>query len=306
MDGISFSAPPRPAAQQVFDSMVAVGAEWVAVVPYAYGPGEDGRLYWQDATWQWWGESEQGIREQVRMAKAAGLQVMVKPHLWLEYGAFTGTYEAHDRPAFEASYRDYLLTYARLAEEEAVALLCIGTELQRSIAKSPPFWSSLIDTLRAVYSGKLTYAANWDEVAHVPFWSALDLIGVNGYFPLTTAATNRVDPIIAGWKQHTDMLASLAQEHARPILFTEVGYTCAANCTVSPWQEDRAGAPDESAQAAAYAAFFQVMHQQPWYAGCFIWKWFADENTHREQRVIDFSPQGREAMGALRKAFAGE
>jgi hypothetical protein len=32
-------------------------------------------------------------------------------------------------------------------------------------------------------------------------------------------------------------------------------------------------------------------------------RWFADEGAHRGGRVIDFSPQGRKAMGELRKGF---
>ena len=44
--------------------MAAVGAEWVAIVPYAFGPGEDGRLQWNAEGWQWWGETEHGTPDE--------------------------------------------------------------------------------------------------------------------------------------------------------------------------------------------------------------------------------------------------
>jgi hypothetical protein len=306
LHGISFSAPPRPVPQAVFDSIAAMGAEWVAVVPYAYGPGADGRLFWQGEAWQWWGETEQGIREQLRSARAAGLQVMLKPHLWLEHGAFTGTYEPASWSAFASSYQSYLLTYARMAEEEGAALFCIGTELQHFTQAQPGCWTSLIDSVRMIYKGQLTYAANWDEVAQVPFWPALDLIGVDGYFPLTTHATRNLDSIAAGWTKHTTLLSELSQQHDRQVLFTEIGYTCASNCTVEPWREDRSAARDDRAQAAAFTAFFQVMRQQPWYAGCFVWKWFADDEKHEELRGNGFSPQGKAAERVMREEFGSE
>lgn len=304
MRGISFSAPPREVGRDVFDGMAAIGAEWVAIVPYAFGPGDDGRLKWNVEGWQWWGETEQGTRAQIRLAKAAGLSVMVKPHLWLEHGDFTGTYEAKHWEAFAASYRDYLLLFARVAEAERVELLCIGTELRRFTEQRPAFWSALIDTLRTTYKGQLTYAANWDEVAHVPFWQKLDLIGVDGYFPLTQRPTSSVDSIAAGWAPHVRLLSDLSARVNKPVLFTEMGYTCTTNCTVEPWKEDNTATSDQEAQAAAYSAFFRTMNAEPWYAGCFVWKWFAHSGKRSERQENDFSPQGKDAMDVLKRAFA--
>lgn len=284
--------------------MAAVGAEWVALVPYAFGPGEDGRLQWNAEDWQWWGETEHGTRTQIRLAKAAGLKVMMKPHLWLEHGAFTGTYDATNWEAFAASYRDYLLQFARVAETEGAEVLCIGTELRCFTEQQPAYWNALIDTLRAVYHGKLTYAANWDEVAHVPFWSQLDLIGVDGYFPLTPRPTSNVDSIAAGWAPHVRLLGALSARVNKPVLFTEMGYTCTTHCTVEPWKEDNSAPSDQHAQAAAYAAFFRTMHAQPWYAGCFVWKWFADGGKRSERQENDFSPQGKAALSVMSSAFA--
>jgi len=305
IDGVSLSAPPRPVGREVFDSIAAVHAEWVAIVPYAYGPGGDGRLFWQGTDWQWWGESLDGTRAQIRLARAAGLRVMLKPHLWLGHGEFTGTFvaDAVGWEPFEASYRDYMLTYARLAEAEQVDMVCIGTELGSFTRERPQFWSALIDSVRSVYGGALTYAANWDEVTHVQFWPLLDLIGVDGYFPLTQKPTRSADSIAIGWSQHTRVLRELSDRYRRQVLFTEMGYCCTSTCTVEPWKEDRTANRDELAQASAYTAFFNTMQRQRWYAGCFVWKWFADGGRHEGRGGPGFSPQGNAAHHILRRAF---
>jgi hypothetical protein len=38
-------------------------------------------------------------------------------------------------------------------------------------------WRKIIAAVRAVYHGKVTYGANWNEYAEVKFWT-LDYIGV--------------------------------------------------------------------------------------------------------------------------------
>src|SRR5690606_41666481 len=65
-----------------------------------------------------------------------------------------------------------------------VELLCIGTELKQSVAHRPLFWKNLIVEVREIFGGKLTYASNWDSYTVPRFWSDLDYIGINAYFPL--------------------------------------------------------------------------------------------------------------------------
>ena len=66
---------------------------------------------------------------------------------------------------WEDSYRSYILHFALLADSMKVQLFCFGTELGNTVNERPNFWSSLIDTIKKVYYGKLTYAANWDDYA---------------------------------------------------------------------------------------------------------------------------------------------
>ena len=56
-------------------------------------------------------------------------------------------------------------------------LFAVGTELKAFAKKRPEFWKQLIQKVRTVYSGPLTYAANWDEYHEISFWQDLDYIG---------------------------------------------------------------------------------------------------------------------------------
>jgi hypothetical protein len=58
--------------------------------------------------------------------------------------------------------------------------------------------------IRKIYTGKLTYAANWDDFDKVPFWKELDYIGIDAYFPLSDAATTK-------WKSSIKLGSSTLQ-----------------------------------------------------------------------------------------------
>lgn len=302
--GISFSGPPRPVGDSCLAQIRAVGAEWVCFVPYAFGPDESGRLVFNIGDRQWWGERPDGIRQLVRMAKAKGLKVMLKPHLWLGHGEFTGRYTPPGGwEPFEASYTEYVLLWAEIAKETGVDLYCVGTELEGFVHERTAFWQRLIDRVSDVYEGPLTYAANWDEVARFPLWKRMAHIGVDGYFPLCTAHRPKLHELEQGWRIHVDMLAALSKSVGRPVLFTEMGYCCSSNCAAEPWKEHGDAIRDESAQEMAYRAFFKVFSELPWYSGCFVWKWFAEGGVRENRNNVGFSPQNKLAMRTLRRAF---
>ena len=71
-----------------------------------------------------------------------------------------------------------------LAEAEKAEIFCVGLEFSHA-QKYEERWRKIIAAVRAVYRGKVTYGANWNDYAEVKFWDALDYIGVLAYFPLT-------------------------------------------------------------------------------------------------------------------------
>ena len=83
----------------------------------------------------------------------------------------------NDWTSWFADYRKNMIHYALMAEKTNVDLLCIGTELKSSLKHIPEKWLSLIKEIRAIYKGKITYAANWDDsFQFTAFWNALIIL----------------------------------------------------------------------------------------------------------------------------------
>ncbi|MEM8610065.1 MAG: hypothetical protein AAGF92_23435, partial [Myxococcota bacterium] len=154
----------------------------------------------------------------------------------------------------------------------------------------------------------LTYSANWDDAVQVPWWDALDFVGVQFYPPLakTNDATRAsIDRVLA---LRLDELGSLSARVDRPVLFTEVGFRSADDALVQPhaWPERASRVTiDPKTQALGYACFIDSVRDRPWVAGIYWWKWFTDPST-TEEGPGGFSPRGKMAESYLRAAYGGE
>ena len=303
--GLSFVGPPREIDQNAFNPVVQVNAEWISLMPYAYCPPDDPSIIF-DSQWQWWGEKTQGVKRCVEMARAAGLRIMLKPHLWIGHGIFTGTYEPKSKEgwkSFEEGYRKYMMNYARLADSMQVELLCIGTEMEKFVSTRKSFWKGLIKDIRNVYKGKLTYAANWDEYADFPFWEELDLIGIDAYFPLSSVANPEEDQIDSSWTRWVTSLNKFSEKESKRILFTEIGYRSCEKNLLQPWTTERNLATDIEAQNLAYSCLFKALKKSKSVDGMFVWKWHAKHNRAGGLSNNRFTPQNKPSEELLRKFY---
>ena len=258
----------RPLAEADYDSLAALGATHVAVIPFAFQrTGDDPALrFTGDA--RWYSESVDGLRTIAREMGARGVGVIVKPQVWVGDGTWSADVELGDWALWEEGYRAFALFWAEQAAEVSADLFVVGTELAGSAEAREPFWRGLVGEVREVYPGRVTYAANWDRYDRVGFWDALDLVGVQAYFPVA----GRGGPG-AEWAVHRDDLAAFAKRAGRPVLFTEAGYRPSADAAHEPWLWDSDAAPDPALQARLYAALFEATWAEPWFAGVLVWKW---------------------------------
>jgi hypothetical protein len=138
---------------------------------------------------------------------------------------------------------------ARIAKEKAWAELNSGNadpaRINARRAKLQQHWQRLIAEVRGVFSGKLGYAANFDQYHEVGFWPALDFMGINAYFKLRQEVLpdterNRLLPLlIEGWRSvFADIEKFRAEQKLDlPLMFTEMGYTYRAESTLEPWSD---------------------------------------------------------------------
>jgi Glycoside Hydrolase Family 113 len=280
INGVNFVAEKTTISDNGFDHLTKINSNWVAWIPYAFCDVKTGHLH-KDTKWQWQGETLPGSEKAIQLAKSKGLKVMIKPHIWLSDHSFTGNLQlGHEQWLnWQKGYTKYILEFAKLAQKYNVELFCIATEHYTSVENYPEYWQYLIQEVRKVYDGKLTYAANWDNYMELPFWDKLDYIGIDAYFPLSEKANPSVAELQQKWQKWKVELYALFKQHNKKILFTEFGYRSTEYTTKNPWKDVTQDNYCESCQANAYQAAFNSVWKEEWVAGGFIWKWFEPEKS---------------------------
>ncbi len=302
--GLSLVAPPSPFDNNPMTAIQQVNADWIAVIPYAFCKmGTTDVVF--NVEQQWWGEKEVGVRETIRLAKEAGLKVMLKPQVWVP-GSWPGGIEFkndEDWEKWEASYKEYIMHYTNMTKSIDVDMICIGTEFKQSEVKRAKSWRSLIRDIRKVYDGKLTYAANWDCYQYVPFWNELDYIGVDAYFPLDESKTPTQKNLMKKWKPIHQEFQKLHKKFKKPILFTEFGYLSVDGCAGKTWELEKQASTlphNQQAQANALDALFDFFEEQPYWEGGFLWKWYPTLGKYQDHGDNGHTPQGKMAEETVR------
>ena len=307
INGVSFVGSRDKALQEHVDPILMVNANYAAVMPFGFIRNlEDPNIIF-DTERQWFGETRAGGKQYIDILKKNGVKIMLKPQLWVWRGEFTGDISMtseEDWKMFEKTYSDFALTYAQLAEETGAEVYCIGTELEEFIKNRPEYWKELIVKIRNVYTGKLTYAANWDEYPRTPFWETLDYIGVDAYFPLSEERDPSKEQMQNGWQRWKTKLLEVSEKSDRPILFTEFGYRSMDYTAKKPWLVDRNQMDvNLRAQAEALQVLFDEFWKEDWFSGGFVWKWFIHYDRVGGSGDNRFTPQNKPAEDVIRKHY---
>jgi len=288
--------------------LAALGVTHVALTPFGYlGALDDVNLRWGsdlDRTL-----SDEALLAEARAARALGLRVTLKPHIWSRAfytrGQSRQDIRPRDRdggwPAWFDQYTAFARHYAALAARMDASLYVVGLEYLRATAENPGAWAEVAAACRSVYAGPLTYAANWWREAELfADWSAFDLIGVNAYPPLSDAADPDRAALVAGWQPFLRSMGALAREFDKPVVFCEAGLAALQGAAAEPWSNAQGGAPDPALQARAYDALLAAAVPQPWFRGVYWWKWFTDEAGEDDP----YSPMGQPAEAVVRAWWA--
>ena len=286
-----------------------LGANWVSITPFGrvYDLMPTGVALSYEAPFR---ENQTAVTRAIQQAHAAGLKVMLVPHLWVETGEWRGFIDPGDDVGWEtwsAGYFGFVEQWAKLARNTQVEMLVVGVELRSWVTtQRAASFSTIIGKLRRIYPGLLTYAANWDDVFDTVVWGELDLIGVNAFFPLAKQANAQQSELSRESRRVAGELEELAELWQRPVMFTEFGYTTRQDPALEPWlwPEHLTGVvPDELAQANAYRALLGAVIDAPWFAGGFVWRVFADPYDFSQEPEWGFSPRWKLAELVLEDAF---
>lgn len=307
INGVSFVASREEVAQSHVDAVLKVHANHAAVMPFGFIRDVTIPEIIHNTERQWFGETKRGAKQYIEILQKNGIETMLKPQIWISRGVFTGTLKMSSEEQWqqlEASYSDFILTYARLAEETKVPIFCIGTELEQFVINRPEYWKKLIQEIKATYKGKLTYAANWDEYPRINFWKDLDYIGIDAYFPLSDKKTPSVEQLKKGWQPWKAKIKALSKAKNRQVIFTEFGYRSIDFTGKKPWLVDRNEQNvNLEGQVNAKKAIFDEFWTEDWFAGGYVWKWFINHENSGGEQDNRFTPQNKPAQKIISDVY---
>ena len=206
------------------------------------------------------------------------------------------------------AYERFVLAWAEVAEQGNADLFSVGVELRSWVTttRASSFFP-ILDAVRRVYRGPITYSANWDDVEDTVILGELDVIGINAFYPLAEREGASFAELYEGGQRIATRVRELAATWNKPVLFTEMGYTTRTDPALRPWEWPdgmRDVVIDEPAQAEAYLALLAPLLEEPAFAGFFVWRVYADPNDVSQEAAWGFSPRGKLAELVLRDAFA--
>jgi len=298
------------AYQQTLDEAVRMGASWVSLTPFGrvWDLTPSGISQTFEAPYE---SNRKALVLAIRQAHQRGLKVMLVPHLWVETGGWRAEIEPENDRAWQAwaeAYRRFVLGWADTAELAHADIFALGVELRSWVTTTrTPLFLPIIREVRRHYSGLLTYAANWDDAESTTIWGELDLIGINAFYPLAQKDGASPEVLRAGAQEVAAGVQKLATTWGKPVIFTEFGYTTRSNPAVRPWEwPEHLGRVEvnELAQAEAYHALLGAFMDQKWFAGFFVWRFYADPNDTSQEPAWGFSPRAKLAESVLREAFS--
>jgi hypothetical protein len=283
-----------PQIAQSLGEMAEVGATWVQFTP---AWGQEARNASAIARTPLT-VSDDNMERAIALAHNYGLKVFLTPHLYLPNES-RSTIRPDDHGDWFASYTAFISHYAAMAQRLGVEQFAVGSELS-SISDDRPGWLQVIREVRARYHGTVLYAADPDEAARVPFWDALDLIGIDAYFPLSAVSTTDVSVLQRSWEPIRAELAALSAKYGRKILFSEAGYTSQEGTTTRPNFWMLSTTPNQTEQAAAYQSLLETFSDQAWWEGVYWWVWNALPDDGSDQ-ATNYSPRGKAAERVIRE-----
>lgn len=286
---------PRGALQDI----AGVGAGWVQIIPtwYQSAPASS-KIAPSDSS-----VDDADVRQVISLARGEGLKVLLKPHVDLRDGSDRAQIDPADPDAWFQSYHAFITHYAELAQQLGVEEFAVGTELS-GVSDDRQRWLAVIEDVRNRYHGPLVYAAHHNEYPAVAFWDALDLIGIDAYWPLSTQPAPAVAQLKHAFAAKRDDLAAFAARIGRPVLFTEAGYSSQVGTAMAPWAAHLSDKPSQEEQADAYEALLATFSGEPWWVGVFWWTW---DVQHRypidPPAALNHSIRNKLAESVLRKRW---
>ena len=241
------------------------GADFIILVPNGLQetPQSEEISYTTDATM-----SDKELIQMIAYAHKIGLRVALKPTANCKNGTWRAHInffdkDVHCEPKWSnwfASYTDFQLHYAKIAEETGCEMFIAGCEMVMSERRADE-WRKLISDIKEIYHGPVSYNTDKYQEDNVTWWDCVDVISSSGYYPLQD------------WEQELDRIEAVVKKFNKPFFFAECGCMSTEGSSKVPNDWSQRGEVSLQEQADWYTAMFEACKKRPWVEGFCLWDW---------------------------------
>ena len=257
-------------------------------------------------------QTDEDVAFAVKKAKSLGLKVCLKPMVDCLDRSWRARIDfPHENPMYLDrwfdSYTRFMTYYAAMAERLGCEMLCTGCEMA-GMDKNSSRCLKVIEKVREVYSGIVMHNINHGDELRFDWLTAVDVIGISAYYPVTTPEDNSLEMMNRRWREQWKRVEACHEKYGKPVMFAEIGVRNEHGCTQYPWDfHNRPEQPeDEQEQADFYESAMAVSWDADWFCGYFWWDWKAklppEEKAHENR---DFTIYGKKAEQVLKKWYTG-
>ncbi len=212
--------------------------------------------------------TDEELKKLIVYANEIGLRVILKPFL----NCRNGTWRAHINffdidvvcePKWSnwfASYTEYMVHYAKIAEQTGCEMLVIGCEMVQAQRRDRE-WREVVAEVKKVYRGLITYNTDKYQEEHVTWWDAVDVISSSGYYPIND------------WEAQLDRIEKVVKKEGKPFFFAENGCMSVTDSSFIPNDWNQKGEINVEEQARWYEAMFEACEKRPFVEGYGLWDW---------------------------------
>lgn len=283
-------------AEASMQKMRDTGVNWVAIALGALQEtAQSTTIPYQDEPTV----TDDEVRWAIRQAKSLGMKVCMKPVV----NVANGTWRAHisffqdevpGEPSWGewfASYTEFIVHYAKIAEQEGCEMLCVGCEMVQTDSRDAE-WRALIAKVRTVYSGLITYNCDKYQEGRVGWWDAVDIISSSGYYPIDE------------WEFHLDRIENVLKKWDMPFFFMEGGCPSRVGSSLKPNDWSLPGGPSEEEQERYYKVMFEACSKRDWMRGYMLWDWPAKLYDKKDAaQNSDYCMYGKKAEAVVRNYY---
>jgi hypothetical protein len=324
-------------ARSQVDAMAATGLRWVCLNVAVFQDHFASLYIYQDIRMS---PADHEVVQIIEYIHEKGMSVFLRPVLELQDGTWRGRIRfpeenLHIIPGRSQnswtqwfdSLRPCLCHYAKIAQETGVELFSVGCEMDGTLFQDEQYRRT-IRAVREVYTGMVTYSANWSPVeaarpwvqngltsgedwirpTYEPWFKELDCLCTAYYTSAADGPGASVEDMQGKMELDREVYRAMHQRLGMPIIIAETGCRSVCGGAVLPWEHQKEGAYDPQEQVNYMKALFRTYKDEPWCGGIFWWKWQAlvdrPGNACDPAGDTGFSLLGKPGLEAFRTIIA--